>query len=175
MLETVDLILRPGREADCDSIYANLWSQAEAFRYLFSKPSADAEAARKKTLAYIGMQQEVKTEYFVCEKETDEVIGIAGIKEMHPGVWTVTDIAIGPAFWGRGFGKQILGALLHQAFDTCGAEEVLYNCFAENTASKALARSCGFVFSHSEAAELKKNGDAVILEYYRNVNCGSVF
>ncbi len=143
-IEVTDLILRPGCEADGEALHRNLWSQPDVFRYMFNKPSPDLEAGLKRTAAYVQMHKEVSTEFFVCEKTTGEAIGIAGIKELSPGKWTITDIAIGSAFQGKGYGKQIVMALLKLAFEKHGATEVCYDCFAENTASKALALACGF-------------------------------
>ncbi len=164
-IETKDLLLRQGLADDWQDLYRNLWSRKEVFRYMFSKPSPDEEAGRFRTAAYAQMYKEVKTEFFVCEKASGQAIGIAGIKELKPGCWTVTDIAIGPDFHGKGYGKQIVTALLNLAFEQ-GAAEVAYDCFTENAASKQLALSCGFTYSHSEEAELMKNGEKVILDYY---------
>ena len=165
MIETKDLILRQGSADDWEDLYRNLWSRAEVFRYLFNKPSPDEEAGRERTALYAQMHREVKTEFFVYEKASGLAIGIAGIKELKPGEWTITDIATGPDFQGRGFGKQIVTALLNLAFER-GATEVAYDCFTQNTASKQLALSCGFAYSHSEEAELMKNGETVILDYF---------
>ncbi len=132
---------------------------------MFSKPSPDEEAGKSWTVAYAQMHKEVKTEFFVCEKASGQAIGIAGIKELKPGKWTITDIAIGPDFQSKRYGKQIVTALLKLAFEL-GATEVAYDCFTQNTASKQLALSCGFTYSHSEEAELMKNGEKVILDYY---------
>lgn len=165
MIETKDLILRQGSADDWRDLYRNLWSREEVFRYLFSKRSPDKEAGRKRTTAYAQMHKEVKTEFFVCEKASGQAIGIAGIKELKLGCWTITDIAIGPDFQSKGYGKQIVTALLKLAFEL-GATEVAYDCFTQNTASKQLALSCGFTYSHSEEAELMKNGEKVILDYF---------
>ena len=167
MIETKDLILRQGSADDWRDLYRNLWSREEVFRYMFSKPSPDEDAARKKTAAYAEMHKEVKTEFFVCEKASGQAIGISGIKELKPGYWTITDVAIGPGFHGKGYGKQIVNALLTLAFEEHGAIEVAYDCFAQNMISKRLALSCGFVYSHSEEAELIKNGEKVLLDYYK--------
>lgn len=140
--------------------------QGAVFRYLFSKPCSNEAAGQERTCAYVQMHREVKTEFFVCEKASGQVIGIAGIKELKPGYWTITDIAIGPDFQGKGYGKQTVNALVNLAFDSYGASEVGYECFAGNAASKRLARSCGFFYSHAEKAELLKNGETVILESY---------
>lgn len=166
MIETIDLILRQGAADDWQDLHRNLWSREEVFRYMFNKPSSDEEAGRKRTALYAEMHKEVMTEFFVCEKASEQVIGIAGIKELKPGIWTITDIAIGPDFHGKGYGKQIVYALLNLAFEQ-GATEIAYDCFTQNKVSKRLALSCGFTYTHSEEAEFTKNGEKVILDYYK--------
>lgn len=165
MIETKDLILRQGTADDWQDLYRNLWSREEVFRYMFKAPCSSEEHAAARTAAYSVMHEEVKTEFFVCEKASGQAVGIAGIKELRPGKWTVTDVAIGPNFQGRGYGKQIVTALLNLAFEL-GATAVSYDCFTQNLASKQLALSCGFAYSHSEEAELMKDGEKVILDYF---------
>lgn len=167
LLETRNLLLRQGDEADWESLYRHLWRHEEAFRFLFSRPSLDEEAARKRTAAYAAMHREVPTEYFVCERESGAVIGIAGVKTMSPGLCTITDVAIGPAYWGRGYGRQIVKALAEYAFAHLQAEKVLYSCFEDNEVSRRLALSCGFAYAHTEKAELQKNGVDVQLAVYQ--------
>ncbi len=166
MLETSDLLLRPGVPEDGQALYHNLWRHPEVFRFLFSKPCPDLEAGWKRTAAYAQMHREVSTEFFICQKASGQPIGIAGIKELSPGHWTVTDVAIGPAFQGRGYGKQAVGALLKLAFEGKGAQDVSWSCFSDNAPSRALALSCGFRFSHCQMAELKKNGEPVMLHIF---------
>lgn len=171
MLETKDLILRQGKKEDWQELYQNLWSREEVFHYLFSKASSNEEAARVKTAAYAEMHQSVPTEFFVYEKASGQAMGIAGTKELSAGKFTVTDIAIGPDFSGRGYGKQVLNALSQLAFEKYGAEVLQYSCFAENQRSRNLALSCGFLYSHSEKAELTKDGKAVVLDqFYKKKN-----
>lgn len=165
MIETKDLILRQGSADDWQDLYRNLWSREEVFRFMFKNSCPNEEHAEARTGAYAVMHEEVKTEFFVCEKASGQAIGIAGIKELKAGKWTITDIAIGPDFHGRGYGKQIVTALLNLAFEL-GATEVAYDCFTQNAASKQLAQSCGFTYSHSEEAELMKNDEKVILDYF---------
>lgn len=174
MLETRDLILKQGSANDWRSLYYNLWRHEEVFRYMFNKPCVSEEDGEKRTVAYVRMHEDVKTEFFVYEKASSQAIGIAGIKELSPGCFTITDIAIGPAFQGKGYGKQILKALLSLAAEK-QAVEVMYDCFKQNVVSKQLALSCGFTFSHSAEAELLKNGEEVILEYYRLADLKSVW
>ena len=165
MLETADLILRPGTPDDGPALYANLWRHASVFQYLFSRPSPDEAAGWQRTAAYAGMHREVPTEFFVCEKGTGQPIGIAGVKPLSPARWTITDVAIGPDFQGRGYGTQIIRALAELAFSH-GAEDIAYDCFAENAASQRLALRCGFRYDSTAPAELPKDGQPVTLEHY---------
>lgn len=165
MLETADLILRAGTPEDGPALYANLWRHASVFRYMFSRPSPDEAAGIQRTAAYAGMHREVPTEFFVCEKASGQPIGIAGVKELAPGRWTITDVAIGPAFHGRGYGRQIVRALVDLAFAS-GAQEVAYDCFCANEVSKRLALSCSFRYDHAVPAELSKDGQPVTLDCY---------
>ena len=166
LLETQDLLLRQGKPEDGPQLYRNLWSREEAFSYLFSKLSPDLEAGCKKTAAYAQMHREVPTEFFVEEKASGQCIGIAGIKELSPGEWTVTDITIGPDFQGKGYGKQILAVLKSYALHSRNAQVLRYECFAENYSSRALALSCGFSYTGKKQAELPKNGRPVTLHCF---------
>ena len=165
MIETADLLLRPGAPGDGPALYANLWRHAPVFQYLFSRPSPDGAFGCQRTAAYAEMHREVPTEFFVCEKATGQPFGIAGVKPLSPERWTITDVAIGPAFQRKGYGEQIVRALVDLAFSR-GAEEVAYDCFEENEASKRLALRCGFAYDHAETAELQKNGRPVTLAHY---------
>ena len=166
MIETKDLFLRQGAADDWQDLYRNLWSREEVFHYMFKNPCPSEEHAAARTAAYAVMHEEVKTEFFVIEKASWQAIGIAGLKEMKPSIYTVTDIALCPDFHGKGYGKQILTSFISLAFDELGATELHYDCFKQNEASKRLALSCGFTYSHSEEAELMKDGEKVILDYY---------
>ena len=165
MIETADLLLRPGTPEDGPALYANLWQHAPVFQYLFSRPSPDEAVGIQRTAAYAGMHQEVPTEFFVCEKAIGQPIGIAGVKPLSPGHWTITDVAIGPAFQRRGYGEQAVRALVALAFSQ-DAEEVAYNCFTANEVSKRLALRCGFAYDRTEHAELPKSGRPVTLAHY---------
>lgn len=165
MLETKDLILKSGDPSDWVSLYENFWSQEAVFTYMFQKPCASPQAAQEKTAAYAGMHREVRTEFFIYSKETGHAIGVAGLKALSPGLYTITDIAMGPDYWHRGYGRQILLALTRLGFEL-GAEKVLFNCFLDNTASRNLALSCGYQYVRTEEAELKKRGQTVWLDYF---------
>ncbi len=165
MIETADLLLRSGSPEDGDALWRNLWRHEDVFAYLFSRPSPDREHALRRTAAYTQMHTEVPTEFFVIERSSGEAIGIAGVKPLAPGHWTITDVALSPFFQGRGYGRQIIDALTELAFQS-GAEDVAYDCFCGNERSRRLALRCGFRFMGVHQAESLKNGREVLLERY---------
>lgn len=165
MIETENLLLKSGSKEDWADLYEHFWSHDEAFAGLFQKPCQTPKAAQKKAAAYAAMHREVPTEFFVYEKSSGKAIGVAGLKPLEAALFTVTDIAIGPDFWGKGYGKQILLALTTLAADL-GAHRVLYNCFQQNIPSRRLAQSCGYRYFKTEKAELTKNGENVLLDYF---------
>lgn len=74
-------------------------------------------------------------------------------------------IALGPAYVGKGYGKQILNALVDEAFHKCKAKKFIASCRTGNLASHYLQMSCGFHFSHYEEKVDARNGEAYVLEY----------
>ena len=44
-----------------------------------------------------------------------KAIGFAGMKEIEPGVFEDTGIAVGPDYVGKGYGTEILSAFIEEA------------------------------------------------------------
>ena len=124
----------------------------------------DAKAKMEKVLLY---QKAEKYALSVFLKETNTVIGWATMKEMEPGIYGEDGIAIGPAYTNKGYGKQILNALVQEA-KKCGAKEFQAGARTKNLASHYLQMSCGFKFHHySEEKKDPKTGETYIIEYNR--------
>ena len=114
---------------------------------------------------------EVKDQkYFVYEKKSGQAIGFAGMMEIAPNVYEDTGIAIGPAFVRKGYGRQILMALVNLAFEELGATKFVASCRSQNDASRQLQLACGFVYSHSEDRTDPRNGEPYVLEFYELEN-----
>ena len=71
-------------------------------------------------------------------------IGFAGVECVQGTTFRETGICFGPDYVGRGYGKQVLSALINYCKERYNASEMLYSARVENTASNALARSFGF-------------------------------
>ncbi len=142
MIETKDLILDKAKLEDWLPMYKNVWSRSETFRYMVienSPSEAEARSRMERTIAF----QQGREAYTVYLKSTHEAIGFTGLAPLEGDTWEETGICIGPDFWGRGYGWQLLGALLARAKEL-GAKEFVYSSWEENQASRALAAKAGF-------------------------------
>lgn len=143
MLETKDLILDKARQEDWQAMYRNVWGRPESFRYMVVEPSPDEAEARERMRRTIAFQRERETAYTVFLKPVREAIGFAGIARLEGDTWEETGICLGPDYWGRGYGSQILECLLRHA-RALGAGTFVYSSWEENAASRALAAKAGF-------------------------------
>ena len=166
MIESKDLILDKGKIEDWKLMYENVWRHEETARYMMWKPKQTEQEGYEMTQGLIEFQKVNPTMYFVYEKESKMPIGYAGMKEMDEGIFEDSGIAAGPRFCGKGYGKQILCALLKQAFEERGAERFIYSCWAENVISNNLAKSVGLKFIRSEEMIDQRSGKKFIMNYY---------
>ena len=148
-METNDLLLKKATPEDWEAMYRNVWSRPEAARYMqwqITTSAVDAQARMARTIAW----QTNHDTYLVYEKSSDQAIGFAGVEEIAPQIYQDASIALGPEYVGKGYGKQILQLLLKHCATTLGGKEFYYSTRSVNQASRALARSCGFSYHHSE-------------------------
>lgn len=167
MIETKDLILDKPKFDDWKSIYKNLWSQDESAKYMLwrtTKSDEEAIIRIEKSIAYMDRQPE---SYFIYEKSSQEAIGFAGMVQIADNTYEDTGIALGPKFVRKGYGKQILIALIEQASKRYGATEFICSCRNANIASAKLQLSCGFMYTYSEERKDPHSGENYILDFYR--------
>lgn len=165
VLETADLFIGKASFSDWEALYRNVWTHAETARYMLWSPTAreaDARGRMERTLRY----QKEHLAFTIYEKATGEAIGFAGLTEAAPGVYEDTGLALGPAFTGRGYGTQVLQALMRYAFDTLHAQTLVCSCRSANEASRRLQLRCGLRFSHTEPRTDARDGTAYTLEFY---------
>ena len=166
MLYTKDLILDKAKFDDWYDMYINLWSHDISAKYMLwntTKSEEDAIVRINKTIEH---QKRNPYAYNVYEKKSGKAIGFAGMIKIAENVYEDTGIAIGPSFVGKGYGKQILMALVHQAFEELGAEKFVASCRSQNIASRQLQLSCGFKYAYSESRVDPRNGNTYVLEFY---------
>lgn len=162
-IETKDLLLKKAEFDDWEDLYKNLWCHEESARYMLWKVTTNEEDAKIRIKKTIDFEKKEKYAFIVYLKETNEAIGFAGMQEQEPGIYEETGIAIGPSFVGKGYGKQILNALIDEA-RALGAKEFEASNRVKNIASHNLQQSCGFEFDHySEEKEDPRTGEKYVL------------
>jgi RimJ/RimL family protein N-acetyltransferase len=123
---------------------------------------AEAVDRMSKTIEF----QKDRIAYCVYEKQSEQAIGFAGMQEIGAGIYEDSGIGIGSKFVRRGYGQQILRALVNYCFEELEAIRIICSCRSENIASKKMQLSCGFQYSHSQAMTDKRNGLGYTLEFY---------
>lgn len=165
-LTTPHLVLRKARKGDLESIWKNVWSDQELSKTMLWPPCPSMEEAQIRLESILPYHAQ-NDAFFVCLRETDEAIGFAGIQETAPGKFEETGLCIARRFQGMGYGREMLQALIHLAFEVRGGKCFFYACFHENAASAALCQGCGFAYSHSERGIRSHDGYAYLCDYYR--------
>ena len=164
-IETRTLVLRKARDTDLETIWKNVWSDEKLAEKMLWQPTRTLEEARERMLR-TKQYQSVYDAFFVCLKENDEPIGFAGIREDSPGEFEETGICICAREQGKGFGREVLEALIDLAFETHKGQVFYYSCFRGNAPSEALCRSCGFVYKDSDVRRRAYDGYEYLCDRY---------
>lgn len=165
-LETPRLRLRKARSDDLCAIWQNVWKDDTIAETMLWKPTLTGEeaAARlERTMKY----QSGNYAWFVCERDTDEPIGFAGMRENAPGEFEESGICVARKCQGQGYGREIVEALLREAFVTQGADRFIYACFRGNERSRRLCESFGFRYTESREEKREWDGKTFLVDYYR--------
>jgi len=166
MIETADLVLDKAKPSDWEAMYRNVWSQPFCAKYMFwdlTTGEAEARARMARTIEF----QKTHDAWLVYRRADGEAIGFAGVELRSPTLASEAGICLGPAWAGRGYGKQILSVLMAYARETLGAEDFAAAARAENAASNALIRSLGFAPVGTEDGIDTRNSSPYRLLIYR--------
>lgn len=159
------ILIRKARMTDLDAVYENVYSDRELLSTMYLAPSDSKEQAAERLKRTIAFQKD-KMLYFVALKETDEVIGLCGIRPESDGIFSEAGLAIARKYQGRGYGKEMLRLLLDYAFTDCGAEQFAYYAMDFNTKSKALAKHFGFHYDQSRKETREYDGKEFTLDRF---------
>lgn len=167
MIETKDLILKKGTLDDWRNMYVNLWSHDESAQYMLWRPLHSEEEAIERMKKNIEFMKKNDMSWFVYEKKSGQAIGFAGMEKIAEKTYQDTGIAIGPNYVRKGYGKQILGALIQEAVSKDNATKFVCSCRRSNLASKQFILSCGFTYTHSQEKTDSRNEEQYVLDYYK--------
>ena len=166
MIETQDLILDKGKQSDWKDMYQNVWCRKEAAQYMFWNRSLceeDAYRRMERTIAY----QEDHDAWLVYEKSSGKAIGFAGLRKINDTACEESGICLGPAYVEKGYGTQILDALIQRARDVYHAKTFYYDAREDNYVSRRLARSFGFEVTDAKPTLDERDGNEYVILRYR--------
>ena len=155
-IETPDLILGKSKQEDLESIFNNYWISETSAKYMLWVPQKNLQEAQDRLDRTIKFQKDYLA-FMVYLKQTGEAIGQVGFFEKEPKVFEDMGIGIGEKFVGKGYGKQILTAMIDYMFENLDAEKVLCTCHTDNIASAKMQQSCGLKYTHSEPFTREKD------------------
>lgn len=165
MLETKDLILKKCEYKDWKDLYNNIWRHSESTKYMLWKVTTTEEAAKERIEKCLVAQEKYPYCWTVYEKKSGQAIGWANFAETEKGVFEDQGIAIGPAFTGKGYGKQIVNAVADFVRDELGAKKMILGYRSQNIACKKMQEACGFIYSHSVDKVDPRDGQPYVIEY----------
>ncbi len=150
ILKTKRLVLRPFRLEDAPELF-EVFGNKEAMKYWSTLPHASL--AETEELVRRTMQADpARHAEFVVEFE-GRVIGKAGIWEM-PEVGYI----LHPAYWRRGFGQEVLEALIRFGFEERGLTRITADVDPDNAASIAMLTKLGFHETERKARTIEIGG-----------------
>lgn len=165
MPQSQDLILRPAVLEDWKDMYRNIWSKPESAQYMLWQVTTTEEAAIERMKRTIAFEKDHPYCWLVEEKASHEAIGFAGMIEAAPGIYSDCGIAIGPAFTGNGYGKQLLTMLTDYARDILRAHTFQSGYRIGNIPSMRMQHSCGFSETSQEILVDSRTGETYTLQY----------
>lgn len=163
-IETTDLILKKAKEEDWKEIYLNLWRHEESAKYMLWEVTTSEQDVIDRIKRTVAFQKTNKYAFFVYEKLTNIPIGFAGMREIEHGVFEDTGVALGPDFTQKGYGVQILNALVEEV-RKCGGHKFIASCRKQNIASHKLQMRCGFQFLNEEIRIDPRTDESYVLEF----------
>ena len=162
---TTNLILRKAQKNDLEDIFNNVWKHKDLAKYMLWKPTDTLDEAKdrlERTIEY----QNNNDAFFIGLKETNEVIGFAGVFQKEEDIYEDTGLCISAKYHRKGYGTEAVKALEKLIFEFHNANRFIYSCQSLNEPSKKLALKEGFIYSYSEPLIRDYDNYHYICEFY---------
>ncbi|MDQ3982203.1 MAG: GNAT family N-acetyltransferase [Actinomycetota bacterium] len=143
MIETARLLIRLPKDEDAEP-YLAIHSDPEVTRWLSGKAQSVEDELERITRRRELQRQDGFTMWTVEEKESREVVGLAGLFAVEG---KGPDIEVAYHFrkdrWGRGYATEAARACLDYGFDVVRLERIVGLVVPENRASARVLEKCG--------------------------------
>ena len=137
------ILIRKAKLSDLESAYKNIWSDDTLFQYMFYDSTKTLEEAKERlnrTIEY----QKTHYAYFICLKETDEVIGFCGMNDLGNGEYQESGVCIAKDYQSTGIGSEVSLLMLNYVFNELKGNKFICECMENNVKSKGLINKLGF-------------------------------
>jgi RimJ/RimL family protein N-acetyltransferase len=144
-LKTRRLVLRPLRADDAPGMYA-IYSDRQTMRYWSAQVIGSLEAAARMVGEDLRLQSDGAAAFWsVVLPQTGRVIGKFSLFAINrENRRAEVGYALNRQFWGKGYGTELLGAMIETAFDTYRLHRLEADIDPDNAASLALLKKFGF-------------------------------
>src|SRR5436305_10809819 len=148
-IETARLRLRPFHDHDLEEL-VRLIGDWEVARWVSSVPHPYSQADGRAWIAAVREDHAAgrPRRFAIAVKDTDQIIGGIGL-DGDPGADTdeaALGYWLGQPYWGRGYAREAVAALLDYGFRTLGLKTVRAYTDPANTASQKVLLSCGLAY-----------------------------
>ena len=151
-LFTARLRLSPATTDDVDALWA-LWRDPDVRRYLFDEVPVTRERTTEVLHSVLAGVNEGLGLWMVTSGEASGAVGCVALRRIDaamgydPSLTGAVEpvVALAPAVWRRGYGREAVARVLAYGFDALGLPAMAAVTDVPNTASDRLLRHLGFV------------------------------
>lgn len=167
-IETERLILRDIRMEDIQEYYERLFGDGDVCRYLLVDPHQDIGESYEQIQQILEKYQDGKFyRWGITRKGDDSLIGVIGLVRIDEETETCSfAYLLGCDYWNRGYGTEVLRAVISFAFEELELKRIIADHMAENPASGAVMRKAGMEHIGTERDKYVKQGRAHDAEVY---------
>lgn len=142
-LYTKRLLIRSFTTADVDD-YAAIAADPCVMRFLGDGLPLSSDLAEEYVQDCIMREMQTGiSRYTIALKDTGQLIGFSGFKEMNG--YIDFGYRLAAAVWGRGYATEAGHRVIRYAWEELGVDELLGAVMPKNLASSAVLKKCGFL------------------------------
>lgn len=140
ILRTERLIIRKFKPADLASL-TDMFTDPEVMRYLGPRRALTEDVVQKWLTDILLQQEDMPTRYAVALRETDELIGVAGLRDEEG----IKDFGyyFRRRFWGKGYATEACSAILDHIENTLNIRDYQIFIADENIKSIRMIQRLG--------------------------------
>ena len=167
-IQTERLLLRKLRLEDVYEYYERLFGDADVSRYMLFDPHQDISESLESLQRKLDKYEQGN---FYCwgitEKDEDSLIGLIELLRFEEKDNSCSfAYMLGCNYWNRGYGTEVLKAVIRFAFEELEVERILVDHMTQNAASGKVMRKAGMKHIGTEAGKYEKIGIRYDAEVY---------